>query len=67
MKGQEGSYRLLESGESVATAQESLLCRMLEEQRRTNQLLVMLIEALGDEGEDPDAQLATYMDGTPVR
>lgn len=46
---------------------ESLLRQMLEEQRRTNSLLSMLIEALGDEGDDPDAQPATYMDGTPVR
>lgn len=46
---------------------ESLLRQMLEEQRRTNSLLSTLIEALADEGDDPDAQPATYMDGTPVR
>ena len=67
MKGQEGSYRLLENGESVATAQESLLCRMLEEQRKTNALLAMLIDAMGESEADPDAEPAVYMDGTPVR
>jgi len=46
---------------------ESLLRQMLEEQRRTNALLAMLIDAMGDEGDDPDAQPDTYMDGTPVR
>ena len=39
---------------------------MLAEQRKTNELLAMLIEALADEG-DPDAEPAKYMDGTPVR
>ena len=51
----------------MSELEESLLRQMLEEQRRTNSLLSMLVEALGDEGDDPDDQLATYMDGTPVR
>lgn len=45
---------------------ESLLTKILEEQRKTNQLLLMLVEALSDEGDDPDAQPDTYMDGTKV-
>lgn len=45
---------------------ESLLTQMLEEQRKTNQLLLMLIEALGQEDADPDAVPVTYMDGSPV-
>lgn len=45
---------------------ESLLTQMLEEQRKTNQLLLMLIEAMGEEA-DPDEEPARYMDGTPAR
>lgn len=44
---------------------ESLLAQILEEQRKTNQLLLMLIEAMGEEA-DPDDEPATYMDGTKV-
>ncbi|MCY1278185.1 hypothetical protein D3C76_135080 [compost metagenome] len=53
---------------------ESLLEQMLEEQRKTNSLLeqliqsnLMLIEAMAEEGADPDAAPATYLDGSPVR
>lgn len=42
-----------------------LLENLLEEQRKTNQLLVMLVQALADESDD-DAEPQTYMDGTPV-
>lgn len=45
---------------------ESLLTQILEEQRKTNQLLLMLIEAMGEEA-DPDDEPARYMDGTPAR
>ena len=45
---------------------ESLLAQMLEEQRQTNQLLLMLIEALSEDSADPDAEPRTYMDGSPV-
>ncbi|MGA4640555.1 hypothetical protein ACQKC8_12370 [Stutzerimonas stutzeri] len=45
---------------------ESLLIQLLEEQRKTNKLLLMLIEAMGDEGSD-DAEPVRYMDGTPAR
>ncbi|MHC3750704.1 hypothetical protein ACYKDZ_17690 [Stutzerimonas stutzeri] len=44
---------------------ESLLTQLLEEQRKTNQLLLMLIEAMGDDA-DQDAEPITYMDGTRV-
>jgi hypothetical protein len=46
---------------------ELLLEQMLEEQRRTNALLLTLIEAMGEGEDDPDAEPAVYMDGTPVR
>ncbi|PSJ20508.1 hypothetical protein CVH10_17200 [Halomonas sp. ND22Bw] len=40
--------------------------QMLAEQRKTNELLVLLIEALADE-QDPDEAAAThYLDGTPM-
>lgn len=45
---------------------ESLLAQILQEQRQTNQLLLMLIEAMGEEDSDPDDEPGTYMDGTPV-
>lgn len=45
---------------------ESLLAQILEEQRKTNQLLLMLIEAMGQEEADPDDEPVTYMDGTKV-
>lgn len=44
---------------------ESLLTQMLEEQRKTNQLLMMLVEALSEEAEQ-DEEPSTYMDGTKV-
>jgi hypothetical protein len=44
---------------------ESLLTRLLEEQRKTNQLLLMLVEALGEEAWQ-DEEPITYMDGSRV-
>ncbi len=44
---------------------ESLLTQMLEEQRKTNQLLLMLVEALSEETEQ-DEEPSTYMDGSRV-
>ncbi len=46
---------------------ESLIEQQLAEQRRTNELLSLLIEALAAE-EDDDGQpfVATHLDGTPV-
>lgn len=45
---------------------ESLLAQILQEQRKTNQLLLLLIEAMGEEDAGPDDEPVTYMDGTPV-
>ena len=47
------------------TEQEALLTQILEEQRKTNQLLLMLIEAMGEEAER-DEEPSTYMDGSKV-
>ena len=44
---------------------ESLLIQLLEEQRKTNQLLLMLVEALSEETEQ-DEEPSTYMDGSRV-
>lgn len=41
--------------------------QMLEEQRKTNELLALLIQTLADEQEDGEQEPATYMDGSPVR
>lgn len=38
---------------------------LVAEQKQTNQLLVLLIQALADEA-DPDAEPTHYMDGTPI-
>lgn len=51
----------------MSEREESLLEQLLQEQRKTNQLLLMLIEALSQEDGDPDAEPLTYMDGSPVR
>lgn len=40
--------------------------KLLAQARQTNQLLRMLIEAMGEEDSDPDDEPVTYMDGTPV-
>lgn len=45
-----------------------LLALILEEQRRTNELLLALVEGMAEQEEqDPDAEPEVYMDGTPVR
>ena len=44
---------------------ESLLTQLLEEQHKTNRLLLMLVEALSEEREQ-DEEPRTYMDGTKV-
>lgn len=44
---------------------DPLLTQILEEQRKTNQLLLMLVEALGEESEQ-DEEPSTYMDGSRV-
>lgn len=46
---------------------ESLLAQILEEQKKTNALLLMLIEAMGEEqGMDEDRDPVTYMDGSLI-
>lgn len=45
---------------------ESLLAELLTEQRQTNQLLMMLIEAMAEDQENPDAEPRVYMDGSRI-
>ena len=51
---------------------ESLLTQVLTEQKQQTAILnrmaeqqLLLIQALADDDEDPDAMPSTYMDGTP--
>lgn len=44
-----------------------LLESLVAEQQKTNALLSALVEALAEEGADPDAQPARYLDGSKVR
>lgn len=39
--------------------------KLLAQARQTNQLLLMLIEAIGEEESEPGDEPVTYMDGTP--
>lgn len=44
-----------------------LLESMVTEQQKTNSLLAALVEALAEEGQDPDSPPARYLDGSRVR
>ncbi|EPQ7090566.1 TPA: hypothetical protein ACID41_003831 [Pseudomonas aeruginosa] len=44
-----------------------ILRDLLVEQRLTNQLLNLLIQALAEDGEDPEAMPTSYLDGTPIQ
>lgn len=46
---------------------EALLREIRDEQRNTNELLAMLIEAMAEADGDMDTEPTRYMDGTPVR
>ncbi|HCD9060279.1 TPA: hypothetical protein NEF99_001002 [Pseudomonas aeruginosa] len=53
---------MTDTGEEVRVILHSLL----EEQRKTNQLLHLLIQALAEDGEDPDAMPTSYLSGEPI-
>ena len=40
---------------------------LLREHAKTNDLLAALVDALAEEGQDPDAPPARYLDGSKVR
>ncbi|HCF6685017.1 TPA: hypothetical protein NII49_006080 [Pseudomonas aeruginosa] len=54
---------MTESGEEVRI----ILRDLLDEQRKTNQLLHLLIQAIAEDGEDPDAMPTSYLDGTLIQ
>ncbi|WP_319049381.1 hypothetical protein [Pseudomonas aeruginosa] len=43
-----------------------LLRDLLDEQRKTNQLLHLLIQALAEDGDDPEAVPTSYLSGEPI-
>ncbi|EMM7672419.1 TPA: hypothetical protein RRB99_005811 [Pseudomonas aeruginosa] len=43
-----------------------LLRDLLDEQRKTNQLLHLLIQALAEDGDDPEAAPTSYLSGEPI-
>lgn len=45
---------------------EVILESILQEQQRTNQILMMLVEAMAEDQENPDAEPVLYMDGSSV-
>ena len=47
------------------TEQSELLAAILDEQRKTNQLLMLLVETLAEEADD-EREPGVYLDGTPT-
>ncbi|HCF1755715.1 hypothetical protein ACNAQ8_31315 [Pseudomonas aeruginosa] len=43
-----------------------ILRDLLDEQRKTNQLLHLLIQALAEDDEDTDAMPTSYLSGAPI-
>ncbi|HGT3090113.1 TPA: hypothetical protein ACM2XW_001401 [Pseudomonas aeruginosa] len=54
---------MTDTGEEVRV----ILHNLLEEQRKTNQLLHLLIQALAEDGDDSDAMPVSYLDGTSIQ
>lgn len=48
------------------TEQSELLHAILEEQRKTNQLLMLLVETLAEEADVDNEEPGVYLDGTPT-
>jgi hypothetical protein len=48
------------------TEQSELLQRILDEQRKTNQLLMLLVETLAEEADESESEPGVYLDGTPT-
>ncbi|HCJ6265499.1 TPA: hypothetical protein NU587_002101 [Pseudomonas aeruginosa] len=43
-----------------------ILRDLIVEQRKTNQLLHLLIQALAEDGDDPEAAPTSYLSGEPI-
>ena len=39
---------------------------LIEEQRKTNQLLMLLVETLAEEADESESEPGVYLDGTPT-
>jgi len=50
----------------VTEQSELLLQSILEEQRKTNQLLMLLVETLAEEADESESEPGVYLDGTAV-
>lgn len=48
------------------TEQSELLAAILDEQRKTNQLLMLLVETLAEEADEDEREPGVYLDGTPT-
>ncbi|EME0467796.1 hypothetical protein [Pseudomonas aeruginosa] len=53
---------MTESGEEIRI----ILRDLLAEQRLTNQLLNLLIQALAEDGDDSEAMPTSYLSGEPI-
>ncbi|WP_185832040.1 hypothetical protein [Pseudomonas aeruginosa] len=53
---------MTDTGEEVRV----ILHNLLEEQRKTNKLLQLLIQALAEDGDDPEATPTSYLSGEPI-
>ena len=49
------------------TEQSELLHAILEEQRKTNQLLMLLVQTLAEEADVDNEEPGVYLDGTAVQ
>lgn len=48
------------------TEQSELLADILDEQRKTNKLLMLLVETLAEEADEDERESQHYLDGTPT-
>ena len=48
------------------TEQSELLQSILEEQQKTNQLLMLLVQTLAEEADVDSEEPGVYLDGTPT-
>ena len=49
------------------TEQSELLNAILQEQRKTNQLLILLVQTLAEEADESESEPGVYLDGTAVQ
>ena len=47
--------------------QSELLHAILEEQRKTNQLLMLLVQTMAEEADESESEPGVYLDGTALQ